>query len=351
MLVCVIWMVLVGFGAGYIESSQPWACSKAPETCLSKYTVLKQADECKTDNDCQASAQCCYRGCIKKCISPNPCEQVICKDGYLCQSRETPCSTPPCPVEATCLPEIQVRCIAPVCNTEECQPGFERAFDSNKCPTCDCVRKKECGPNCFTFCAHGFEEGANGCPLCSCKPDPENPCSNMSCGQNEECRFVKVDCKRAPCKPAATCVSVIPVVYDNACSLTDHTTVGLPVLDRNSSSELNCYLHRCPDNTVCANMGREIKRCCWQFSQDQVFSPPKSGECPPTLVRSELTQPCQVDGECPTDQKCCYRYTDGESSRSYGLCTNPIHNIVKVIPAGCQRFTLFRVIFNMFGIC
>ncbi|BFZ09869.1 hypothetical protein BsWGS_12908 [Bradybaena similaris] len=352
MYLCIIFVLLVIPAAAYNGTVQPWSCPLSHVECPATLSDLDRVDECQTTDECQTGAQCCYRGCVRKCEFPHPCEQVICKDGYLCEAREKPCDKKPCQPEATCLPETQVRCVAPTCDAEECKPGYERAKDKTGCELCDCVRKRECGTNCQTFCAYGFEEGPDGCPVCMCKPEPPNMCSNVTCGPKEECRFVQVTCIQAPCPPIAMCVPVVLARYENSCSLTDPTTVGLPVLEyKKRYRELDCAYRSCPDNTVCTSLGSEIKRCCWQSTQEHVLPPPKAGECPTMGNSSEPKLECQFDGACPRGQKCCHRQTDRERSRASGYCTTPIQ-VKETRPEMCPNVSIFvRVALTWFGFC
>ena len=41
----------------------------------------------------------------------------------------------------------------------------------------------QCGPVCDIYCAYGNVLDANGCPTCSCKPDPGCPTIDLNCGR------------------------------------------------------------------------------------------------------------------------------------------------------------------------
>ncbi|XP_059142158.1 keratin-associated protein 10-5-like [Physella acuta] len=332
-----------------------WTCPSLPQTCIIQPSqTVKVQDECRRDEDCQLSARCCYMGCIRRCVLPDPCEKVVCKEGYACISRETACADKPCQREASCVPENDVRCAPLTCVTEFCPAGFERVMDKGGCLTCQCQAKKDCGPSCNLFCSHGQAVDTEGCPVCRCNPEPENPCTNMTCPQGQQCRFIKEPtCEKAPYKPAVMCVTRPTVLYDNSCSLRDRTTVGLPVLADDHKTEVDCYSQHCPDGTVCTTLGRNISRCCWQQTQQSVLTPPKAGECPQEYMTdySNMNRSCEIDAQCPDDQKCCLRLMQPGMVRFYGYCLPPVHKVLESSSKACTGSSALSTVLHLLGYC
>uniref|UniRef100_A0A2C9LWF8 WAP domain-containing protein n=1 Tax=Biomphalaria glabrata TaxID=6526 RepID=A0A2C9LWF8_BIOGL len=348
--------LIVFLVCGYIEGSPRtvdplWTCPTSPQACVPMSPSQYPAHECQVDGDCEAGARCCYSGCTRRCLLPDPCDKVICKTGYSCLVRDTPCSKPPCQKEATCVPETQVRCPQLNCATTTCPAGQSRVVDSTGCQTCQCEAKKACIRNCVLFCSYGNVLDSNGCPTCKCIPEPEHPCTKMSCASTQECRLVKSNCERAPCKPIVTCVPKSKVYYDNTCSFKDKTTVGYPVVD--NVTEIDCLQKPCSDGTVCTQLGTNLNRCCWQHTQEKVLEPPKVGECPQEymLDGTEMSQTCEIDAQCPGDQKCCYRDMKPGTVRFYGGCFTPIHKIVENAAEYCSKNPILYYVFNSVGLC
>ncbi|XP_059176556.1 cysteine-rich motor neuron 1 protein-like [Physella acuta] len=328
------------------------ACSTKPLLCLMMYPG-QFTDQCQTDANCAVGSRCCYNSCVRSCVTIDPCEKVLCKAGYSCQSRDTPCASPPCQKEAVCIPESRVLCPTLACPTQYCPAGYERVIDTSGCETCQCKPKKVCSSTCFTLCSYGFQLGADGCPTCKCNPAPVNPCTNMTCSKSQECRLINVACTKAPCMPVATCVRKLASLYDNSCSLKDATTTGLPVLLSDKKTELNCFQQSCPDGAVCVSMGTNINRCCWQQTQEKVLDGPRVGECPEEyMVDPAAPAPrCEIDAECPTDQKCCYINKSPGKTRFYGVCLTTIHKVLENAPEFCSRNVVLWSILSMFGFC
>ncbi|CAL1538035.1 unnamed protein product [Lymnaea stagnalis] len=328
-------------------------CQTTPLPCVPLSPGASVTHECQADVNCTAGARCCYIGCTRTCVVPEPCDRVVCKSGYSCQSKETPCGKPPCQREASCIPEAQVRCPSPACTTTNCPAGYERVNDTTGCETCQCQPKKVCGPTCQMYCAYGNVIGADGCPICQCNQEPEHPCSKMTCSKTQECRLLKTSCSQAPCKPTAVCVTKTKSYYDNTCGLKDRTTVGYPVLLFDKVTEYNCYLQPCPDGTVCTSLGSGTYRCCWQHTQARISEAPRVGECPEEFMidPSEPTPRCEIDAECPNQQKCCYHLRMPGMARFYGTCYTTVQQILANAPFYCQRNPILYYVFNYLGLC
>ncbi|KAH9499045.1 hypothetical protein Btru_005504 [Bulinus truncatus] len=632
MLLCIGFFVLhlFIFSSGQ-ETTSNETCSRTPLPCVQASTAPIR-HECNNDTQCGPGVMCCYTGCARTCVSTDPCDRVVCKLGYLCQTKVPPCQKSTCQTEAYCSPEEQVRCPALRCPTEYCQAGYERVVDSTGCPTCECKRKKDCSPTCSIFCTYGQITSEDGCPVCRCKKEPDNPCTNqgpspcglvvrladrqgpspcglvvrlayskgqlpsdlvvrladrqgpspcglvvrladrqgpspcglvvrladrqgpspcglvvrladrqgpspcglvvrladrqgpspcglvvrladrqgpspcglvvrladrqgpspcglvvrladrqgpspcglvvrladrqgpspcglvvrladrqgpspcglvvrladskgpspcglvvrladrkgpspcglvvgladrqgpspcdlvvrladiqgpspcglmvrladrqgpspcalvvrladrqgpspcglVTCSPDNECRLVAPpSCQTLPCKPQARCVAKIKSMYDNSCGIKDRTTVGRPVLEQDRVTELDCSQNRCPDASICSTFGANTHRCCWQYTQEQIWTPPKVGECPEEYMisASKESQLCEVDGQCPGEQKCCYRLKSSSLSQYIGACMSPVHKILENKTSLCKGSSIISSVLNMIGAC
>ncbi|XP_005100038.1 probable spore coat protein DDB_G0283555 [Aplysia californica] len=325
-----------------------WSCPREPLTCLAG----KPIETCSSDDSCPPGGQCCYRGCIKTCMFPRPCDRVVCGEGYSCKEEETVCPNPPCALQANCIPEKKVRCPALKCPSKYCPPGFKRATNPKGCDVCNCVPKKSCGPTCDIFCAYG-NVMVDGCPTCKCNPEPQHPCSQLTCPSGQECRLIHEECTSYPCFPRSQCVPKVSVSYDNTCGLMDPTTAGYPVLRTDRQGELSCLKSRCPDNTICAGMKQGVNRCCWQYSQARVSPIPKPGECPMAfMIDFSLSyKKCEIDADCEAKERCCYQNKTPGMTRFIGRCMNPVHVQLKEDPNLCKRNTYITFMMRLYNFC
>uniref|UniRef100_A0A2C9L2N3 WAP domain-containing protein n=1 Tax=Biomphalaria glabrata TaxID=6526 RepID=A0A2C9L2N3_BIOGL len=353
MLLKIVLFTHIFFLSSGQEVSRNGSCVTSPLPCV-HFNVVEIHHECGQDSDCPAAVKCCYIGCVRTCQSFDPCEKVTCTPGYTCLARETPCEKRPCILEASCVSETQVRCPALRCPTEFCPAGQERVVDPTGCPTCECKRKKVCPQSCSLFCAYGLLTTEDGCPVCKCRAEPGNPCTNKVCPVGEECRLVTPQsCNTSICKPEAKCVSKLRSMFDNSCALKDKTTLGYPVLEEDGAKEIDCYRKRCLDGTVCTKFGNVTYRCCLQFSQEQIWMILKPGQCPQEYMISadDQFQPCEVDGQCPSDQKCCYRTKNQFALRSSGACMTPVHSILSNKTTICTGTTILSSVLRTIGAC
>jgi Antistasin family len=71
-----------------------------------------------------------------------------------------------------------------------------------------------CGPVCDIFCANGNVLDGNGCPTCSCKPDPPGcPLILLDCAANDCAYGFAADangCQSCQCAPAPVCDGIAP---------------------------------------------------------------------------------------------------------------------------------------------
>ncbi|RUS73194.1 hypothetical protein EGW08_019040, partial [Elysia chlorotica] len=187
------------------------------------------------------------------------------------------------------------------------------------------------------------------------------------CPAPDECRLVTPStCSSPPCLPEPQCVlnSIRPTQFDSTCSSWDESTVDSPVLNGtcvasgadSETCELDCRSQVCPERTVCVRMGRVQSRCCWQSTQALLLPRPKPGECPPDILLEAVSstpgsylrphQRCQLDAQCPGQQKCCSFNRPGRSRSTNsgilggepevvektfsvsGVCIDPSHKLL-----------------------
>ncbi|ELU12381.1 hypothetical protein CAPTEDRAFT_136066, partial [Capitella teleta] len=142
-----------------------------------------------------------------------------------------------CPI-CSCKPNPSIQCDEFLCALY-CEYGNE--LDGNGCPICSCkpnpcevsksalslssqcdVVPSDCfGPLCAAtaeckaiqcdeflcamYCEYGNELDGNGCPICSCKP---NPCEVTECAPGTKCDVVPSDCFGPLCAATAECKAI-----------------------------------------------------------------------------------------------------------------------------------------------
>jgi hypothetical protein len=121
---------------------------------------------------CQFGVDIDSMGC-PGCSCFDPCKDVKCEDGEVCQAVPVVC------VRAPCLPAYTGVCVAsPACNPVLCD----------------------------LYCEFGFNLDENGCEICSCF----EPCKDVTCVDGQVCQAAPVVCIQAPCLPAYSGVCVDP---------------------------------------------------------------------------------------------------------------------------------------------
>lgn len=76
--------------------------------------------------------------------------------------------------------------------------------EGNATKNCDKLRQSlEClDLTCRLGCDYGFVlEEETGCPSCQCR----DPCSSITCNEDQQCQMVEVSCKDHYCPPVPAC--------------------------------------------------------------------------------------------------------------------------------------------------
>ncbi|ELU09176.1 hypothetical protein CAPTEDRAFT_202790 [Capitella teleta] len=233
---------------------KPGTCPAASAVCSDE----NSKDECKKDKQCDGTQKCCPGACANVCVEP--CNEFLCAlwcefgnelDGNgcpMCSCKPNPCEVTDCVPGTECV-VVPSDCFGPFCAaTAECKPiqcdeflcmmwcEFGNELDGNGCPMCSCkpnpCKVAECAPGtecvvvpsdcfgpfcaataeckpiqcdeflCMMWCEFGNELDGNGCPMCSCKP---NPCDATDCVPGTECVVVPRDCFEPFCAASAEC--------------------------------------------------------------------------------------------------------------------------------------------------
>jgi len=172
----VISVLLTGLLTG-TEGALELACPTLPPG-----TSGACVEECSSDSSCTSGKKCCSNGCGHTCQTPvsqcGPVCEIGCPEGWIlkrdsdnCQICDCfdPCENVQCSSGEICETQ-QVQCITTPCD-----------------PVGTCVAKPTCGPVCAIGCMNGdvLKLDENECPLCTCV----HPCENLQCDFDEVCEL------------------------------------------------------------------------------------------------------------------------------------------------------------------
>lgn len=163
--------------------------------------------ECRSDMHCDGTKRCCSNGCGTQCVEPQlktACQHlqtiqlhqatelgVPAKQKYIAQCSEHDGSWK----LIQCGPGNICWCV------DESGNELSGTRTHNKKPNCD----KDAGNQCATYkclpCEHGYVIDNNGCRTCECR----DPCMNIKCPNDEECKLVTVECVNLPCPKMPIC--------------------------------------------------------------------------------------------------------------------------------------------------
>lgn len=168
------------------------------------------AYECRTDAHCEGSRRCCSNGCGTQCVEPQlktACQHLQAIQLHQSSELGIPArqmTVAQCDVETgkweqvQCSPDGHCWCVdvqgEQLAGTKTRSPAT---------PICQENSSYAClKPKCNVSCESGYQVDANGCPTCQCR----NYCDEVSCGSDEECQLISVECVDSPCPKMPICV-------------------------------------------------------------------------------------------------------------------------------------------------
>ncbi|ELU13939.1 hypothetical protein CAPTEDRAFT_197268, partial [Capitella teleta] len=221
------------------ECAPGMKCEVVPSDCFGPLCAATaeckaiQCDEFLCALYCEYGNELDGNGCPICSCKPNPCEVTECAPGMKCEVVPSDCFGPLCAATAECK---AIQCDEFLC-AMYCEYGNE--LDGNGCPICSCkpnpCEVTECAPGtkcdvvpsdcfgplcaataeckaiqcdeflCAMYCEYGNELDGNGCPICSCKP---NPCEVTECAPGTKCDVVPSDCFGPLCAATAECKAI-----------------------------------------------------------------------------------------------------------------------------------------------
>ncbi|XP_018495500.1 uncharacterized protein LOC100903276 [Galendromus occidentalis] len=230
--------------------------------------------QCADDKRCSGDSKCCSNGCGTQCMPPvqmTGCEHTRTLREHQTHAGETRSQNPPIP---SCDPmgrgfeDVQ-------CHGESCWCADDAGIEIpgtrvNGAPTLNCTAVREQGRNvnttcnveCNVDCEFGQKLDAKGCPyMCECV----DPCAELNCAMNEECRLVPLSCVgKGPCPRQAMCRPKI----ENVC------LVGEPLLLNETLITCGPGENVCPTSHKCQlDIFGEFAHCCPK-PREVCFGPP-----------------------------------------------------------------------------